>query len=287
MPTPPTQPWRHSTDWSVLRVYGPDAASFLHNMCTNEVHGLGPGEAREALFTDVKAHVLAHGVICRNDVEPADTLLVVVTSPAATSLAEHLEKYHIREDLTIEHQDDAAVVLLSSAGGRPSAGQEFPLASLGEEVRLRIVPRSEFDAGPIAPATALAEEAFHAERIRRKFPLDQVDVDARNLPQELNRDATLISFTKGCYLGQETVARIDALGRVNQLLVQLQLPGDGHSPGDPLQSAGKQVGRITSIARAAGGSGSVALAYVRRAHAEPGGQLELPSGAQATVCPSP
>ncbi|MEM9185770.1 MAG: hypothetical protein AAGB00_04660 [Planctomycetota bacterium] len=253
------------TDWSVVRVHGADAVSFLHNLCTNDVKRLAGGESCEALFCNVKGKVLAHTVLCR-DAEGVD---IVVTSPLAPSLAEHLDRYHIREALTLDTPAAGVALALSH-----SDGQGFPLAAFGHGARLVIEE-------PGAPAAKAPDDDGPAAetRIASRFPLDAIDVDARNLPQELNRDADLISFTKGCYLGQETVARIDALGRVNQLLVRLRAEPGALTTGDELTAEGESAGRVTSVASAAG----TALAYVRRTHADAGAALTTTAGAAATV----
>src|SRR5262249_52381639 len=90
-----------------------------------------------------------------------------------------------------------------------------------------------------------------------------------NLPQEVGRDAQAISFTKGCYLGQETVARIDALGHVNQLLVGLRCDSSNlPSCGSALSVDGKSVGHVTSAVWSPTLHAALALGYVRRSHAK-------------------
>lgn len=110
-------------------------------------------------------------------------------------------------------------------------------------------------------------------RIESGTPWYGCDLDESNLPQELNRDGKAISFRKGCYLGQETVARIDALGHVNQLLVTLESRGsDSPEVGRELHHEGKKVGRITSVARRE--SDWICLAMLRRQLALPATGLE-------------
>jgi folate-binding protein YgfZ len=116
-------------------------------------------------------------------------------------------------------------------------------------------------------------------RIEYGMPLYGRDITLENLPQEVNRNAQAISFTKGCYLGQETVARIDALGHVNRLLVVVKFAGERiPSPGDELQIEGKPVGQVTSAAFSPRVSKPLALAYVRTASAAPGTRLASPVG---------
>lgn len=251
-----------TTNWSVLRVSGPDAVSFLHNMCTNDVKKLAVGNTCEALFTDVKAHAIAHAIVCRTD----EGCLVVVTSPRADELATHLDRYHIREDLELATDKSPVVFASDQAAAEEDCPENTwrPVVGLGASSAISTGTDSEWiERGNWQE---LSEEAFERLRIEQQFPLDGVDVDERNLPQELNRDAQLISFTKGCYLGQETVARIDALGRVNQLLVPIRFNREkAPTAGEELVAEAKVVGRITSASPV-----GVGLAYVRRGHSDAG-----------------
>jgi folate-binding protein YgfZ len=112
-------------------------------------------------------------------------------------------------------------------------------------------------------------------RVEAGTPCFGRDVTAENLPQEVGRDQRAISFVKGCYLGQETVARIDALGHVNKLLKGLKFltPGAATTADATLMLDGKTVGKITSAALSPAWGVPVALGYVRLAHAEAGTEL--------------
>lgn len=256
----------YTTGWSVVSVTGPDAAAFLHNFCTNDINRLTPGDTCEAFFTDAKAHILAHTVVCRTE----DGYRVVVTSARAAELVKHLERYHFREELKLSESKQQKPVLLF---GDDAAG--FAIAGLGAML--------SFDSEALGAGETLSGDQFQAYRIERGFPLDQVDIDEKSLPQELNRDALAISFTKGCYLGQEPVARIDALGHANRKLVPLQVKGESSlSPGDELSAKGKPVGSVTSVAWSESLGAPIALAYVRRGHEQPGKVVESPVG-KATV----
>jgi tRNA-modifying protein YgfZ len=104
-------------------------------------------------------------------------------------------------------------------------------------------------------------------------------VSVDTLPQELGRDARAISFVKGCYLGQETVARIDALGHVNKHLKGLKFPpGPVPTAGASIEAGGKNVGTITSVADSPGWAHPVALAFLRTAHANAGNEVRVRSG---------
>jgi folate-binding protein YgfZ len=127
-------------------------------------------------------------------------------------------------------------------------------------------------------------KTFAAARIESGMPLFGVDFHEDNLPQEVGRDAESISFTKGCYLGQETVARIDALGHVNQRLVGVRFSGNEvPQAGTELSFGGAKVGRVTSAAWSPRLSAPLALAMVRREANAVGTKLESPFGAAEIV----
>jgi hypothetical protein len=131
--------------------------------------------------------------------------------------------------------------------------------------------------------------AVDALRIEAGFPEYGRDVTDANLPQEVARDRLAMSFHKGCYLGQETVARIDALGHVNRYLVGVRFDGGGIPPvGTPLSAEGKTLGNVTSATFSPRLGVPLALAYVRRGHHGPGTRLDSPLGtAEVVALPLP
>jgi folate-binding protein YgfZ len=121
----------------------------------------------------------------------------------------------------------------------------------------------------------VGNDAFTGARVEAGVPLFGIDFDEQNFPQEVGRDREAISFTKGCYLGQETVARIDALGHVNQRLVGVRFSGTIlPDVGTELLHSGKKVGQITSVAYSPRLNAPLALAMVRRETNSPGTRLE-------------
>jgi len=118
----------------------------------------------------------------------------------------------------------------------------------------------------------MTEGEFDFQRISNRFPLTGVDVSVDHLPQEYGRDKEAISFTKGCYLGQETVARIDALGHVNYLFVQLELPSESLAEGAELTRDEKVVGSVSTV------SGTSGLGFVRRLMAKTDERFQCAAG---------
>lgn len=254
--------------WSALRVAGDDAVAFVNNLSTADAAAVAMGRAGETLFTDVKGRVLRHALLCRH----GDGLDVVVTSKQAPALRTHLDRYHIRERLELVLLERERVFV---AWDTPAWGHAYPAPMLGDTAQLVLAE------GP-PEEEPMSVDSFHAARIACRVPLDSADIDARTLPQELNRDAALISFSKGCYLGQETVARIDALGRVNRLLVSWRAGSYRPAPGEELRVADEAIGYVTSVAATCDG-GVAGLAMVRREHAAGGATLDCTGGAARVV----
>jgi folate-binding protein YgfZ len=296
-----------------LELCGDDAASFLHNFCTASIRNLQPGSGAEAFILNAKGHVLGHVFAFRG---PSSAILDTV--PGQTErLSQHLERYIIRENVEVRDRTDEWGVLLvagpSSAALLESLALDVPRQRLahgqstlaGRTVYVRDVDLAGVDTwelvcqredreallGALVNAGAIAADLgdFEAARIEAGMPLFGRDITEENLPQEVNRDAQAISFTKGCYLGQETVARIDALGHVNRLLVGVRLqttaplePASELFAADDDQSGGgsrpKPLGVVTSSTYSPRLQGALALAYVRRGHTKPGTVLESPAG---------
>jgi folate-binding protein YgfZ len=138
-----------------------------------------------------------------------------------------------------------------------------------------------------AGAVAVADGAFQALRVESGWPLYDVDFNGSHLPQEIGREAVAVHFHKGCYLGQETIARIDALGHVNKRLATVRFAENrAVSPGCELTAKSQPVGHASSIAWSPQLKSALGLAMVRRGANEPGNQLAC-MGVTATVIETP
>jgi folate-binding protein YgfZ len=296
-------------DYSEIVLTGSDRGAFLNRLCTNRVDRLEPGRGAEALLTDAKAHVLAHVLVFAE----SDRLVLASLGRFGQRIASHLDYYLIREKVDIrDHSTDVTAFVLAGpravatlAGLGITSGLtehlEHTSANLGgSPVDVRTLL---FSVKPwyllVCHAEAAAElrtalrqagakmcghRAFEALRIEAGWPLYGIDITEANLPQELARDRQTLSFTKGCYLGQETVARLDSRGHVNKTLVGLTLPGEEPPPaGTPLTIDGEPVGQITSAARSPATGGIVALGYVRRGRNTPDAQLACDFGPATVV----
>jgi folate-binding protein YgfZ len=228
-------------------------------------------------------------------------LLLLGHGDQSETLIQHLDKFLIREDVSLSDgaEDFASLFVCgkSAAETLRSLIADLPAENHFADVELGSVPTKTLHielagfgylllCGPTDLVTLkslltenglteCSDEALEIVRIEYKTPWFGIDVDDSNLPQELQRDEKAISFNKGCYLGQETVARIDARGRVNQLLVGLKFVGD--SPpgvGDDLIDEDGSVGRVTSVAHSFVDGSPVGLGYVRRKYKDEGTWLQ-------------
>ena len=268
-------------DWTSVRVSGRDRQTFLHNFSTNDIKQLRPGDSCEAFFTNVKGKIVGHGIVsCRDD-----ELLILGSPGQGARLVEHLDRYVIREDVALKDETASrSYWLVNSQQIEPSIGRPIAWNPIGDEAYATVeFPRSESSivGRPLTDvgSVSVGAEAFTAARIEAGFPLFGLDFDETNLPQEIARDRQAISFAKGCYLGQETVARIDALGHVNQQLVGVQFSGASVPNGGlELSLAGNKVGRVTSVAFSPKVAVPVALAMIRREANAVGARLESSAG---------
>jgi folate-binding protein YgfZ len=208
-----------------LRVAGPDAADYLQRMVSNDVEALGTGEACDALLLTAKARVIAPLRVVRR----ADADFLVLTEPElGDTVREQLLRTRFAAKVEIEPEEHESWLVL---GGGEVLDERPP----GDEVGQEELERWRIDSG---------------------VPRWGHEIDDRVLPAEAGLDATHISFSKGCYPGQEPIARQRYRGKVNRRLRVLDVEGDA-APGDELVLNGKTVGRITSAVP------GLALAYVR------------------------
>jgi tRNA-modifying protein YgfZ len=223
-----------------VRVAGPDAADYLQRMVSNDVEALAPGEACPALLLTAKARVIAPVVVLRR----ADDDFLLLTEPGLGQVVrQHLTRMRLRAQCEIEPEGHESVLVL---GGAEGFATDWPGA------------REALDAG-LAPT--LSEEELELRRIESRVPRWKREIDDRILPAEAGLDATHVSFSKGCYPGQEPVARLHFRGHPNRALrvLKLDVVPDYDAP---LLHDGREVGRVTSATRREDGT-VVALAYVR------------------------
>lgn len=277
-------------NWSTVVLTGEDRVSFLQNMCTNDIKALKLGASCEAFCTDVKGKIVSYFLVTAGE----DRLVLLMVPEQAETLIAHLDRYLIREDVQLidaTNELDWFCVVSGEAHTDWSDGEGIPhirtgIYASGAASLLAVEPENRERTRETMTACGLAEcslEAWQIVRIEDGLPLFGVDFDSTNLPQEVNRDHAAISFNKGCYLGQETVARIDALGHVNQKLVSMKFTGEEvPSVGMELRSDDKPVGRVTSSCWSPRENAPLAIGWVRRGSNDEGSQLQSDCG-EATV----
>jgi tRNA-modifying protein YgfZ len=236
---------------SFVRVSGPAAEEYLDRMVSNDVAALGPGESCAALLLTAKARVIAPLVVLRRG---HDDFLLLTEPELGERVRTELVRSRFAAKVELEPEDHTSHIVFGGAG--------IPTGDYGE-------PAAELlDAG--LESTVSAEE-LELLRIRAGTPAWGKEIDDRVLPAEAGLTERAVSFTKGCYPGQEPIARLHYRGHANRGLRVLSLDALP-APETEIVYDGKPVGRITSAA--AGESGAVALAYVRR---------EVPEDAELAV----
>jgi tRNA-modifying protein YgfZ len=291
-----------------IEISGADRAQFLHNFCTNAVRDLPVGQGCEAFVLNAKGHIVGHvfAFVC-----PQSIVLETVPEQGE-KLITHFDRYLIREDVQLADRSQSwtewllaglqSESLLNRLCVQPPSQRMAHVAAeiAGNRVWIRNIDL----AGPIgyllvgpreyatkiqtalisAGATPCSDEAFQTARIEMGTPLFGQDITDENLPQEIDRNRQAISFTKGCYLGQETVARIDALGHVNRLLRGIKFSGQkvptsgtklffGHE-----NAEAKATGHITSSCWSPKMNAPLGLAMVRHESAAVGAKLDCELG---------
>jgi folate-binding protein YgfZ len=230
---------------SYVRVSGPAAEEYLDRMVSNDVSALGLGESCQALLLTPKARVIAPLVVLRRGHE--DFLLLTEPELGERVRAE-LVRSRFAAKAEIELEEHTSHVVF----GGPAVDDGIPTSDYGE-------PAAEvLDAGL---ESSVSPEELELLRIQAGTPAWGKEIDDRVLPAEAGLTERAVSFTKGCYPGQEPIARLHYRGHANRglrVLALAELP----APEADLSYEGKSVGRITSAAPT--GDGAVALAYVRR-----------------------
>ena len=275
-----------------LRLEGGDRVRFLEGMVSNEVSSLGPGETCYATVLNRKGRILSDLVVLALE----DALLLDTAAGRAATVAEALDRHLIADDVKIEDlstrwghiaiEGPGAAELLSERELPCPAPGRFVVVSRGDSLIAvgggSLTCEGVQWLGPSGPIAELAKElsprplsADHVEvlRIEAFLPRYGADMTERCFPSEARLEERAVSHTKGCYIGQEIVARIHSRGAVNRFLCKIRTEAPV-SPGDEIRVGSTPVGTITSAASSAA-TGPVALGYVRKAESEPGTALDV------------
>ena len=300
----------------VIEVRGHDRLSFLNALLTNDLKRIAPGSARGAALLDASAKLVAD-VLVIND---PDVVWLLCDIDHAATVAQVLERYHVSEDVAvINHERSHAILALegpeamrgfrelvgaSAAASLKRPGQQIMIE--WEQIPARFVRQSWIGGDGLlclVPAQAaplvwnllgrageplglrfVGWEALNIARIEAGIPWIDVDMDATNLLPETGLVPRLVSDTKGCYLGQEIIARLQTYGSMSKRLMHLVIEGDRvPEPGDQIVSHGhdpeEPLGQVTSACSSVALARPLAMGYVKRGAYAPGTRVEIVSGA--------
>jgi tRNA-modifying protein YgfZ len=287
-----------------LALTGTQAREFVNGQVSNDIEAVDPGNGCFATFLTPKGKMLGDLRVL-NVTEPGsaqEELLLDTERVALQSLFDLLRRATIGFDVTLHKRTlESAEIALVGPTARTVAGvdelpeQEYAnrraviggadVLVVATDLGVDVIAPSE-DAGRVretleaAGAVPVSEAAVDVVRIEHGRPRYGVDLDETVIPQEAGLNERAVSFTKGCYVGQETVARLHWRGKPNRHLRGLRLSAP-LPPGTPLQLGEKTVGTLTSSV-ASPRYGDIALALVRR-EAEPGATLQAGDTGQTAI----
>lgn len=304
------------SDTGKLELGGPDAPLFLNNLSTNDIKNLPLGGGCEAYFCDSRAKVQFQTWIYHIRLGNGEHAMWVETTPSRNAeLAKYLDRYLISERVTITDRTaefaqmhlagpQAKAVLEKALGDSIPDLAEFqhmertfgsnatcslrrrdPLGLPGFDI-VCLAERAEGVRQMLVAAGAkpASSETFETLRIEAGTPIFGPDVDANRFVMEVGNAARAVSYTKGCFLGQEPIVMArDRAGHVNRAFLGLKVLEGGPLPaGTKLMRDGQEVGLVTSSVMSPRLGVPIALGYLRWKHQEPGTRLdaETPNGKQ-------
>jgi folate-binding protein YgfZ len=287
-----------------IAVRGKDRATYLHGLLTNDVRALAAGTGCYAAWLTPQGRMLTDMHVF----ETGDMMLLDVPEQRAAAILQRLDQYLFSEDVQVEdlaaalsavwiHGPDASVLIEQVVAGASGlmSWTDYRHASIeydGSAARIaRVdqlgVPGFVLYVSPAtvpvlvraldaAGATHASVEAIDAARIEAGYPVFGVDMTDDTIPLEAGIEDRAISFTKGCYVGQEVIVRVlhRGHGRVARKLVGLRIDGDVPPRGAKLFAGEREAGWVTSAANSPA-SGAIALGYVQRDFVPPGTRLEV------------
>jgi folate-binding protein YgfZ len=231
-------------------VQGPDAADLLQRIVSNDVLA---GESCEALILTPKGRVIAPLLVWRRG---EDDFLLLTEPELGETVRSHLTRMRVASKCEIEPEEHSSAIVLGGTGGIPTRDYGVPAVEVLDQVA---------DAEP-------ADDELERLRILARTPRWGREIDEGILPAEAGLGERAVSFTKGCYPGQEPLSRLQHRGHVNRSLRVLDVDGEAPRQADEVRAGDRVVGRVTSAVP------GLALAYIR---------VEVPEDAELTVSGRP
>mgnify|MGYP002631727387 CR=1 FL=1 len=292
-------------EWCLLSASGNETFSFLQSQTTNDVLQLQKGQGQASAVTDRQARLIANFSIHRNDENKA---LLLTEKSQQKILNDHLESYHFREDVTFSASDlnllalqgPKSILILEKifvGATLPEKPNEIiqhdldniPLMLIkksltGEEGFILCFPpdKKEYllqkilQSNPEIQPAKIGEEAREILRIEAGIPVFGKDMDAKNILPETGLEHSSVSYNKGCYIGQEVIARIKTYGAPNFALMGLTLDGPIAPPMNGSIFLGdKKIGIIKSSVRSVSLQKMISLAYLQKDHRSPDVEMEV------------
>ena len=272
----------------LIAVWGKEAVQFLNGLITNDVAKLEDDAQMLAAFPNAQGRLLAIVRVMRK----GEKFFFETEEATHEKVFQNLFRFTFAGDFFVEDLSDQYRSFLIF-GSQLIADSSESLVFDDRGSKLYFVPVSENFLGKLADANAveITDELHEVLRIENGIPKDGVDMDETTIVPELGLEG-LISYNKGCYIGQEIIARIHFRGHVAKQLTGLVLSvppasADGLTPGTELKTVdGKNAGRITSVTYSPKLAKTIALAYVRYDHLAEGTELKA-ADATATVMDLP
>lgn len=278
------EPFAARVPRDLVTVSGPDATAFLQSLLSQDLATVDVGSTARALLlqpqgkllVDLYAHLRERVVDDLTDTVESETWWCVCEGGFGAALADGLNRFKIRMKADIEQVEIAALAVRGVPSVEGDGATVLPVDWDGSPAFDVIGTPEVVAAIERTLEVRVADEAtYERARIEAGVPRQGVDVDERTIPQEAGLERTAVSFTKGCFVGQELVCRIDTRGHVNRVLRRLRVDGDGTlAAGDDVVAGGRSVGAVTSSA------GDVALGLLRR-EVEPGAAVQVGSATAA------
>ncbi len=275
--------WADHASLELVRVSGPDATSFLQGMVTNDVEGLAVGQACEAAMLTPKGATVSFGRV----VKLPDALLFVTDVGRGQGACDFLNKYLISEDALAELDTRFAVLALVGPGAAELSTRLPHVAQLPSFLGVGVDLLVEREGRPalatlLSGAPVLGEATQTVLRVEAGRPALGVELTDTTIPLEANLERA-IHFKKGCYIGQEVIARATFRGQLNKRLMGLLLGSAEPDVKTELRVQDRKVGWLTTVVHSPLLQQVAALGYVHRDFLTPGTELSLATGGTATV----